>query len=250
MQSPETELIKLGLSEKEVSVYLTLLSHGPSSVRKLAEMSGINRGTAYDCLRSLKEQGLVNFYNEESKQCFVAEDPDRLQELVASKQAELARSKTNLSEMIPELRSLYNRGADKPVSRYYEGSQGIRTILLDVLDSVSLASQKEYYVYSSASVREAGLYDLFPDYTDERIARGITVKTIYLGPGGTNAADLSQRKWMNAIEGTPTYILMYCGKCAYISLGARGGLVGVIIENPGIYSTQKVIFDELWKTLP
>ncbi len=248
MSSFETELLKLGLSEKEALIYLTLLSHGPSSVRKLAGISGINRGTAYDCLKALKEHGLVSFFNEESKQCFVAEDPARLQELVVAKQSELERSKASLDEMIPELRSLHDRGGDKPVSRYYEGSQGVRTILLDVLDSVEKSEQKEYCVYSSASVREAGLYDLFPDYTDERIKRGINVKTISLGPGGDHA-ELSQRKWIKATEGTPTYILLYHGKCAFISLGVSGSLVGVIIENPGIYATQKLLFDELWKTL-
>ncbi len=50
----ETELQKLGLGEKEIAVYLALLSHGPSSVRKIAGISGINRGTTYDCLRALK----------------------------------------------------------------------------------------------------------------------------------------------------------------------------------------------------
>lgn len=248
MSSFETELLKLGLSEKEALIYLTLLSHGPSSVRKLAGISGINRGTAYDCLKALKERGLVSFFNEESKQCFVAEDPARLQELVVTKQSELERSKASLDEMIPELRSLHDRGADKPVSRYYEGSQGIRAILLDVLDSVSSSSTKEYAVYSSASVREAGLYDLFPDYTEERVRQGITVKTISLGPGGEHA-DLSERRWINAVAGTPTYLLLYAGKCAFISLHASHTLVGVIIENPGVYATQKLLFDELWKTL-
>lgn len=248
MQSFEAELLKLGLSEKEVAVYLTLLSNGPSSVRKLAGISTINRGTTYDCLRELKERGLVSHFNEESKQCFVAEDPARLQELVFSKQAELDRSKGTLEELIPELRALHDRGAHRPVSRYYEGSQGVRTILLDVLETMEKAEDKTYFVYSSASVRESGLYDNFKNYTDERIAKGLSVKTISLGPGGT-ATDLSERKWLNAPEGTPTYILLYDGKCAYISLGPSHSLFGVVIENPGVYQTQKLIFQQLWNTL-
>ncbi len=249
MISFETELLKLGLGEKESAVYLSLLSHGPSSVRKLAGISGVNRGTTYDCLRALKEHGLVSFYHEHTKQLFVAEDPARLHELVLAKQNELDRSRTSLEELIPELRSLHDRGNDKPVSRFYEGPQGVRTILLDVLETMTDKDDKTYYAYSSASVREAGLYDNFKNFTDERIAKGINVKTISLGPGG-GPADLSERKWLPATEGTPTYILIYASKCAFISLGKSATLFGVVIENPGISQTQRLLFEQLWKTLP
>ncbi len=248
MSTFETELMRLGLNEKEVAVYLTLLSHGPSSVRKLAGISGINRGTTYDVLRSLKERGLVCFYHEETKQCFVAEDPSRLSELIVSQETELARSKQAVSELIPELRSLHDRGADRPVSRYYEGPQGIRTILLDVLDSMEKEEEKTYFVYSSSAVRDAGLYSLFADYTTQRIARNVSVKTIALGHAGSDA-ELSQHKLIPATEASPTYILIYAGKCAFISINTSGMLVGVVIENAGIYETQKILFDALWKSI-
>lgn len=248
MSTFEAELLKLGLNEKEVTIYLTLLSHGPSSVRKLAGISGVNRGTTYDALRSLKERGLICFYNEDSKQCFVAEDPSRLHELMVQREAEMTRAKQAIDELIPELRSLHDRGANRPVARYYEGPQGVRTILLDVLDSMEKEEEKAYYVYSSSAVRDAGLYELFPDYTSERIRRGIHVKTIALGPGGTTAG-LDERRWIKADKAAPTYILIYGGKCAFISLNTSGMLVGVVIENAGIFKTQKLLFEALWRTL-
>lgn len=268
MSTFETELMRLGLNEKEVAIYLTLLSHGPSSVRKLAGISGINRGTTYDVLRSLKERGLACFYHEDTKQCFVAEDPSRLSELIVTQESELARAKQSVSELIPELRSLHDRGADRPVSRYYEGPQGIRAILLDVLDSMAYSAEatearekepafaeassgreeKTYCVYSSSAVRDAGLYASFPDYTAERIARHVRVKTIALGHGGSDA-ELSEHKWIPATEAAPTYILIYAGKCAFISLNTSHMLVGVVIENAGVYETQKILFEALWKSI-
>ncbi len=249
MISIESELLKLGLSEKEATIYLALLSQGPSSVRKLSSISGINRGTTYDCLRALKEHGLVSFFHETSKQLFVAEDPTRLQELIVAQRSALDRSQASLSEIIPELRALHDRGGDKPVSRYYQGPQGVRTILLDVLETMTEKEDKTYYVYSSASVREAGLYDNFKNYTEERIAKGIAVKTISLGPGG-GTAGLDERKWLSATEGTPTYILIYGGKCAFISLGVGAVLFGVVIDNHGIAQTQRLLFNQMWQNLP
>lgn len=69
---------KLNLSEKEITVYLSLLRSGGASIRNLAEASNLNRGTVYDVLKKLQEIGLVSFYHQDTKQKFVAEDLKKL----------------------------------------------------------------------------------------------------------------------------------------------------------------------------
>ena len=64
-------LKKLGFDDKEIRLYLVLLSLGPSPVRKIAQATGINRGTAYDIIKQLIKQGLVVYYHKEKKQYFV-----------------------------------------------------------------------------------------------------------------------------------------------------------------------------------
>ena len=51
---------KLGLSDKETAVYLSLLEHGAVSVRELARAANLNRGTTYDILKKLQAEGLVS----------------------------------------------------------------------------------------------------------------------------------------------------------------------------------------------
>jgi len=248
MNTVETQLTRLGLSENESALYLALLTQGSSSVRKLAGITGINRGTTYDGLKALKSRGLVSFYHEDTKQHFVAEDPSKLSSLLEAQKTELNQLTETVSELIPELKSLYDKKGGKPTVRYYEGPDGVQTILLDVLETMEEAEDSEYFVYSSASVRDAGLYSSFPNYSEERIKRGIKVRTIALGPGG-GTAGLDERKWIKAAEGTPTYILIYNGKCAFISLGIGGTLFSVIVDNQGLYETQKIVFEELWNVL-
>jgi hypothetical protein len=43
-----------------------------------------------------------------------------------------------------------------------------------------------------------------------------------------------------------TYEIIYAGKVAHISLDNTSSPVGVVIQNPEIYVTQKVIFESLW----
>ena len=61
---------KYGLSDKEVKVYLALLELGPSPVRKVAGKAGVNRGTTYDILKSLRDQGLAGYYHKDKHQYF------------------------------------------------------------------------------------------------------------------------------------------------------------------------------------
>jgi hypothetical protein len=92
------------------------------------------------------------------------------------------------------------------------------------------------------------LYEEFSTFSDVRIAKGISVKVIAVGEGGEKRG-LDERKWLNKKTSTPTYILIYPGKTAYISLDAKGEPVGVVIENDGVYQTQKMVFDSLWNVL-
>lgn len=239
-------LKKLGFSDKEAKIYLALLSLGPSPVRKLADYSGLNRGTAYDSLKWLQEQGVVSFYNKESKQYFVAENPEKLYDVIHRQEADLRDVNQQLEKVVPELQALYNSGGERPVARYYE-KKNISEILEDVLACCEKAGEKEYRIYSVEGLREY-LYENFPNFSDVRIGKGIRVKVIAIGDGG-ELRGLDERKWLKQKIKTPTYIFIYPGKTAYISLDAKKEPIGVVIENDGVYETQKQIFDSLWNVL-
>ncbi len=248
MESHESILMELGLGQKEARVYIALLKEGPSSVRQMAAATGLNRGTVFDLLKSLQTNGLARYYNEKTRQYFVAAPPEKLRELAEERSRAVVRANAALDNLVPELESLYDNGDKHPAARMYEGLDGVRTILEDILETMATEPEKEYYVYSSSAVRDAGLYASFPDYTAERIAAGVAVKTIALGSHGSTAG-LDERKWIKAIEGTPTYILIYGGKVAYIFLAKTGELMGLIMENRGLFTTQKLLFMELWNRL-
>ncbi len=228
------------------TVYVDLLSLGPSSVRELAEKTGINRGTVHELLKELKDQGLVSFYEKDSKQYFVAEDPSRLSALLAKQMENLQEVKKDIGQLVPELKSLHDKGGERPVARYFE-QERIHEILADVLEVCERTGEMEYRIYSAAGVREY-MYDGFETFSDARLAKGISVKVIALGKGG-ELRGLDQRKWLEASSETQTYIIIYPGKTAYISLDAKNKPVGVVIENAGVCETQKNIFDSLWNNL-
>lgn len=240
-------LTKLGFDEKEIRVYLIMLSLGPCPVRKIAQAAGINRGTTYDILKNLMKQGLVIFHHKEKHQHFFAEDPAHLGRHLDGRLEEMRHLKAKIELVLPELQSMYNRGGGKPVARYYEGASGIKSILKDVLETVGKLKQKEYYVYSSAGLRDF-LYKGYPKFTEERIKRGIVAKVIALGEGGKEHP-LSERKWLTRDSGAPSYTLIYDSKTAHITVDATKSPLGVVVEDKNIAHTHKIIFEHLWLTL-
>jgi len=240
-------LKQLGFSEKETQVYLALLNLGPAPVRQIAQKAQINRGTTYDILKSLIKRGLVSYYHQDRHQYFLAEDPDKLKDYLEDRRKELDAVKQQMENVIPEMKSIYNKAGQKPVARYYEGTRAIKTILQDVLKIMNEAEEKEYYVYSSSDVR-AYLYKDFPNFAKERVRLSIKVKAIAIGSGGA-LWGLDERRWLSKKEGSPTYIIIYDKKVALISLSPDKVPHGVIIEDKNIFATQKIIFESLWKNL-
>ena len=247
MDKVSSVLSKFGLSDKEIEVYLTLLSLGPAPVRKIAIESGVNRGTTYDILKSLQSAGLVSYYHKAKHQYFVAEDPKKLLDAFRARLDKFEALKKEITEVLPELRLLHAAVEDRPVVTYYYGAVGVRLILQDVLDQVELEDIKEYYVYSSATIRQY-LYAAFPDFSESRVVKKINVKVIALGRGG-ELVGLDERKWLSDKQSAPTYTLIYAGRVAMISTNKEGMPVGVIIQNRGLYETQKIIFTNLWKLI-
>ena len=274
-------LRQLGLGEKEISVYLALISTGPVPVRGLAQKAGVNRGTTYDILKALMDEGLVSYYKQynrsDKKQYFIAEPPQKLLEAVENKKRGLETLKLELKKSLPEIESLYEKSGAKPVAKYYEGSSGLRIILQDVIATMKLNSpnpslekrgtpsllspfgrslrQREgggefspmYFVYSSADIKEY-LYKAYPDFNDDRIKAGIRNQVIAFEQGG-ELAGLDERKCLSKVHDAPTYMLIYNGKVAMISLSGSGQPVGVIMEDMGLYQTQKIIFEFVWSKL-
>lgn len=242
-------LKKIGLSDKEALVFEALMELGPSPVKEVARRAKVNRGTAYDVLKSLSGQGLISHYETKTHQHFVAEPPQKLLRVVEEKQESLKLIKNEIKEDLPEIESLYKKRGGRPIVKLYEGKNGIRTILEDVLSVMEKSKQKVYYVYSSSTVRK-NVYEAMPDYSKKRIAKKIRVKTIALGNGG-QLFGLDERKWMQLPEAglKPVYELIYAGKVAHISLDNSASPVGVVIEDREIFETQKMIFEFNWGKL-
>lgn len=238
-------LKNLDLTDREISIYHALLQMGPSSIRDIAAKADINRGSSYETLKGLAKKGIVNYLPKGKRRIFQAEDPSRLLALAEEKQQALEKTLEDLkSEIVPGLRHLKPEFATSNV-RFYEGDEGVEFVLKDILNSTDKAD-KSYSVISTQALREH-LYRPFPNFTKQRVNKGIFVRVLAIGEGGEEA-ELAERKWMQG-EGNASYIAIYPPKVAMISLTKNDFPVAVVIDSDAIAGTQQMMFDTLWNAI-
>lgn len=234
----------LNLKDRDIKVYTEMLKLGSASLRKIAEETGLNRGTAYDTIKKLMKIGLVSFVNSKSHRYFLAEDPEKLPALIEKKEQSIKIAKEKINTLIPELQALTNESQHRPAARYYDGKTGIKRILEDVLSTTKKEHDKTYRVYSSPGIRNF-IFTVWPRFTETRIKNKISVKVISIGAGG-KLAGLDERRWLTKEDASPSYIFIYGRKTAYVAMDKDHNFFGVIIEGASITETQKMIFNKLW----
>lgn len=245
--SIQAVLKNFGLNEKEIAVYLALLKLGSAPVRRIAEQAEINRTTVHDILNKLIDQGLVSFVDKEKHRYFTSEPPEHLLHSLKVRQQKIKGVEDDIKDILPELKSLYEKSESRPKAKYFEGDTGLRAVMEDVISSVSRRKDRRYYVYSSSAIRDT-VHRVFPDWNQERIKHKISVQTISIGPGGV-LHGMDERKWISKYEGSPTYTMIYAGKTALISLNNNKEPIGVVVEDENTYKTNEMIFNALWEKL-
>ncbi|SEG84686.1 TrmB family transcriptional regulator [Marinobacterium lutimaris] len=239
---------QLGLDARSVAIYRALLALGPSAIRTIAERAGVNRGTTYECLKAMQQQGVVTYLPKGRRRYFSAREPEVLLQLAEEKQKRLELAMGQLkNRIIPDLHHLKPDFSAANV-QFFEGDAGIEQVLRDILNRVSAEENPVYSVFSSKPIRPH-LYRPFPTFTAQRIARNIRVRVIAIGDGG-ESAELSERKWIRT-EGPvdAAYIAIYPPRCAIISLASDNYPTAVVIDSREVAAAQQIVFDTLWRLL-
>ncbi len=236
-------LIEFGLSEKEATIYLTLLQLEISMVSEIAEASHINRSSAYVVLESLKEKGLVSVSADKNVQRYVASTPDMLLFEAQTKAQKAADIKINISDIIPELKALHKDTKQKPKVRVFEGKQGLMNALEDSLHN----KEKVIRIASCVENLMNALPEYFPKYVQKRVKLGIKMYGIHpygaiaeslinKNPAFDKAIFISPKKYT-----FPSDMAIYDNKIAYMSIEKRG--ISIIIESKEIADAMKNVFD-------
>lgn len=238
----------LGLGRTESVTYAALLQIDTVSIRKIAAHTGINRGTTHDALKRLVTAGLVSVKRQGQREYYTAESPEKIYDIIRDQRRDLLDASKVAKTIVPGLLARHRQPEGRPMVRYYEGDEGVVAVLKDVLETCRLLDDRVYRCYSSRPIRQY-LYRRFPRFTERRIADAIRVRVVSVGEGGEQAG-MAERKWLPAPEDSASsYTLIYGNKVAVISISDDLTPYGVVVEDKGTASMQRLLFDLLWQFL-
>ena len=251
----EKLLASLGLKYTEIQVFLAVIQVGPAVISKIARKAGINRASAYDIVRRLLLKGLVRGVSTRGVKKYEAVDPINILEKLEENKNLIEKEVKIFEKLKPELNALYGQKYDKPSVKFYDGIQGVKSILMDTLDD---SRTREILSYASADYLEMGFgKDFLDNYwrrrTDMKIpTRGIIPETPEAKKIFTpekNLKELRQLKFISPEKYTFTNeIDIYADKVSIISLDPDN-IYGVIIQSTSMADTQRNIYELLWNSL-
>ncbi|MDD5133031.1 MAG: helix-turn-helix domain-containing protein [Candidatus Nanoarchaeia archaeon] len=131
----ETTLKKIGLTEGEIKVYLSLLELGASSTGKIIKKSGISGSKVYEVLDRLANKGLVSLTTKNGVKYFEASSPTKILEYLEEQKEDIDKEKQEIQKIIPEL-ILKQKNAPKSEVKVYTGWEGMKTVNEDIISSL------------------------------------------------------------------------------------------------------------------
>ena len=143
----ELELRKLGLTDKEVKVYLAGLELGPVSVQDIAKVAQIARPTTYEIIKKLEERGLFAEGKQKKKRLFVAQSPKRILGILRNQRREIEEKEREFIRIIAVLEAKYSK--EKEGVKVFEGKEGIRALE----EIISFTSSPEIIVVNPGIVQ-------------------------------------------------------------------------------------------------
>jgi sugar-specific transcriptional regulator TrmB len=169
-------LRKIGLANSEIEVYMDLIRHRESLASEIASRIKISRTYVYDSIRNLMDKGLIVYVIKNNRKYFKALNVEKLLEYVDERMLQLQKQKEEIKKVIQELRAFQIHPLGKPLVEIFEGKEGLKTILNDIV------KQRKDIVAWGATDR---IRDYLPEwflerYVKEKAKRGVKTKQFYV----------------------------------------------------------------------
>lgn len=233
-------LTKLGLTDSEARVYLSMLKLGEHGVQQIARESKISRTAAYEIVKALQKKGLVSEITRGKKNVFAAEDPEKLEAYFEQRIQDIHTELDTLRRITPELRVMQG-GGDKSRVRFFTGEEGLKALYRDV----ELVAPRELHEISNIDA----VYQFLDGKTLENARTVIDydrtrVKMLHRGQPRHHSKNVHLKRHPESAGDFQGDIWIYANRIAYINFVTR--LEVVIVDNQIFADTMRAMFMAAW----
>jgi len=228
-------LEEAGLTHNESLVYKALLELGPSLAGQISRKTGLHRRSVYDTTEMLIKKGLIGYILKNNRRLFQASSPKRFIDILQEKE-------NSINEMLPEMMSLYSKTQEKQETNFYKGTQGLKTVLEDQLQS----GTGEILILGASPLAYEILEFYFKWFDIKRKKKKIKSRIIFNKTDKKIKVPYSEIRYLPKKYSSPLAINIYGDKVAII-LWSKEDPFAIVIKNKQISEGYKKYFELTWK---
>jgi len=239
-------LKKLGMTGKEIKLYLKLLEYDTSAASILARAIGENRTSTYSLLNAMVKKGFASYFTKGNVKYFSATSPKLLID-------HFIDDANGLKAFLPQLMAITNKHGHKPKITFYEGVEGIKQIA-EILLEVPGSTRESFMGIDNKTMHPEIRKFYEEDFVNRRIAKNIKYRGIVTDklPKATNykdtdAAHLRELKYIDPkILPMKIHIDIFPHNKVAIYSYNKDEMMGVVIEHESFYQTMRTVFKLAW----
>ncbi len=245
------QLLKFGLSEVEIQIYLFLLKNGPKTPLELSRETNIDRSKIYRNIDLLKEKKLIELFASDRGVKLKSASPVNLELLLIHSEEKIKSNREQLSGILTQLSTLPNASREQFEVFHYKGEDGLKQMLWNELKA------KEILVFGFETTNDFVGKKFADKFREEAISRNIKFREI---GNLIKHMSKSQSHYNSATGWEKYYSFRYISeKLLPIKAGMqvfnntvsiinwKDGMVGLEIVNKPFADMQRLVFEQYWK---
>jgi predicted transcriptional regulator len=240
------DLKKIGLSQSEATLYLTLLKVGASDVQKLIGITGFYKANTYDALERLCEKGIVSKIVENKKRVYQLQKPNSLVEFIQSKKNELEEQEDIAKKLVRQVEFTKKHILIPETASVLRGLAGVRAIyseiISDKLDYLAFGGPKD-----SETIIGSNYWQILHAKQKEK---GIKAKMIFHKSlrnwTSLIPKDIIQLRFFDEPLEPLTETTVYGTKVAFVVWTEKP--IVTIINNEHVANSYRQLFNLMWKS--
>lgn len=232
-------LKEFGLTDNEITIYLTLIKTGSTTANRVSSLTNIKRSTTYDTLQSLILKGIISVTLQGRVMFYQSADPEKLVYL-------LDERKKRIQKFLPDIKKLKLVSKNKSGVVYYEGRKGVVTVLNDIFDT----APKKFIFVGSRQMAKVPLKHYPDNFVRKRVEHKLFAKGILAQEDeidsfvdDAKAEKLSDFKYSKKLNGASADMFIYGDKVSFFT--NKEDPAGIIISNKEIADFMRIIFSML-----
>jgi sugar-specific transcriptional regulator TrmB len=225
----------VGLSQKEAIVYTSLVEYGDSPVKKITQVSKLNRVTIYPIIQSLIEKGFVSKFSMNKRTYFRAIKPANIIKLLKEKE-------NKFNSILPILESAKKKMNETTSIEIFNGIK----LMSSFLETLYLSGEKEFWAYGNGDEIEKKMINISLNARNMRIINKIKLNTIVNDIRKDYTLNQDYKKITNVrinpqLNKFNIYIIF--GKQIVGIQESSNDFIGIIIRNEEIAKYHKAVYD-------